>query len=228
MRSTQSRTTRPLRSTPVTGTSPLLRAGPPAGPASVLDPSQCLLLGALPVAHRYAAGSIGTCLLLFHAEAADRTHVACMPDTAWPINGHSPGSSRSSDNTPVSMSSVSLSTRQQRFTYVRLPDPHLTPLTAPFPHRSPRRSSIQRSMRRFEASPRRAAPKGHETFIFRTAPFSEAPLQSASFHVQDAIPGASPRCHPNCAYSSAGWRRLTAGSRASRVSPATAKPAESW
>src|SRR5439155_17627305 len=35
----------------------------------------------------------------------------------------------------------SLTTPQQRFTCVRLPDPHLTPLTAPFPHRSPRRSS---------------------------------------------------------------------------------------
>ena len=140
MRSTQSRTTRPLRSTPVTGASSLLRAGPPACPASVLDPLQCLPLGALPLARR-SAGSIGTCLLLFHAEAADRTHVAYMPDTTWPISGHPPGSSRSSGHTPVSMSSVSFSTRQQRFTCVRLPDPHLTPLTTPFPHRSPRQSS---------------------------------------------------------------------------------------
>jgi hypothetical protein len=45
-------------------------------------------------------------------------------------------------------------------------------------------------MRRFEASPRRAAPKGHKTFIFRTAPFPEADLQPTSFHAQDAIPGA--------------------------------------
>ncbi|MDQ1023163.1 hypothetical protein QF035_000745 [Streptomyces umbrinus] len=174
MRSTQSRTTRPLRSTPITGASSLLRAGPPAGPASVLDPSRCPPLGALPLARRHAADSVGACLLLFHAEAADRAHVAYMPDTTWPINGHPPGSSRSPDHAPVSMSSVCLSTHQQRFTCVRLPGPHLTPLTTPFPHRSPRRSSTQRSMRRFEVSPRRATPKGHKSFIFRTAPFSEA------------------------------------------------------
>jgi hypothetical protein len=35
---TQSRTTRPLRSAPVTGASPLLRTGPPARPATVLSP----------------------------------------------------------------------------------------------------------------------------------------------------------------------------------------------
>jgi hypothetical protein len=40
---------------------------------------------------------------------------------------HPPGSSRDPHNTPVSTSSLSVSTRQQRFTYVRLPDPHLTP-----------------------------------------------------------------------------------------------------
>lgn len=141
MRSTQSRTARPLRSTPITGASSLLRAGPPAGPASVLDPSRCPPLGALPLARRPAADSVGSCLLLFHAEAADRTHVAYMPDTTWPINGHPPGSSRSPDHAPVSMSSVCLSTHQQRFTCVRLPGPYLTPLTTPFPHRSPRRSS---------------------------------------------------------------------------------------
>src|SRR6185312_11613612 len=89
----------------------------------------------------HSAGSIRTCLLLFRTEAAVRTHVAYMPDTTWPIDGHPPGSSRSSGHTPVLMSSGFLSTRQQRFTCVRLPGPHLTPPTTPFPHRSPRRSS---------------------------------------------------------------------------------------
>jgi hypothetical protein len=103
-----------------------------------------------------------------------------MPDTTWPIDGHPPGSSRSPDHAPVLMSSVCLSTRQQRFTRVRLSGPHLTPLTTPFPHRSPRRSSTQRSMRWFEASPRRAAPKGH-TFISRTAPFPEAAYNKLPF-----------------------------------------------
>ena len=43
------RTARPLRSDP-TGPSPLLRAGPPLCPASVLSHSQCLLLVVLPLA----------------------------------------------------------------------------------------------------------------------------------------------------------------------------------
>jgi hypothetical protein len=41
---------RPLRSAPVTEASPLLRADPPARLASVLNASQLLLLGALPLA----------------------------------------------------------------------------------------------------------------------------------------------------------------------------------
>src|ERR1019366_8690907 len=45
---------------------------------------------------------------------------------------------------------------------------------APFPHRSPRTAFNRRSMRRFEASPRRATPKG-QTFINCTAPPSPAP-----------------------------------------------------
>jgi hypothetical protein len=38
--------------------------------------------------------SVGTRLPTFHAEAADQTHVAYMPDTTWPVSGHPPGSSR--------------------------------------------------------------------------------------------------------------------------------------
>ena len=72
------------------------------------------------------------------------------------------------------MSPVSFSTRQQRFACVRLPDPHLTPHAAPFPHRSPRSRRRSRSMWRFEASPRRATPKGRQSFISCTAPLHEA------------------------------------------------------
>ena len=117
--------TRPLRSTPITGASPLLRAGPPAGSATVLTPAQ--RAGCLPLTHpETRTSSIGFGLLPFHAEAADRARVASMPDTAWPISGHPPGSSRDLVDTPVSMSPVSVSTRQQRFAHARLPDPHLT------------------------------------------------------------------------------------------------------
>src|SRR6266704_661186 len=140
---TQPRTARPLRSALITRASALLRAGPPARPATVLSPSrhQHRRERSLSPARASGPGSRGTRLLLFRAEAADRARVVYMPDTAWPVSGHPPGSSRGSQNTPVSMSAKSVSTRQQRFTCARLPGPHLTPLTTPFPHRSPRRSS---------------------------------------------------------------------------------------
>src|SRR5664279_403305 len=98
---------RPLRSTPVTGASSLLRTGPPARPASVLNTSQFLLLGALPLTTPdTAGGGIGACLPTFHAAAADQDRVAFMPDTAWPVNGHPPDSSRDCVNTPVLMSHI--------------------------------------------------------------------------------------------------------------------------
>ena len=61
-----------------------------------------------------------------------------MPDTTWPVNGRPPGSSRSRRYTPVSMSSVFISTLQQlrRTSSCPLPDAS----SAPFPTRSPRQS----------------------------------------------------------------------------------------
>ena len=163
---------RPLRSTPITEASALLRAGPPTCPATVLNPSQFLLLETLPLARQPLRGQrpgIETCLPTFRAKAADQARVASMPDTAWPVNGLPPNSSRNSNGTPVLMSPDCITTLPQRFTHVRLPGPHLTPQPAPFPHRSPRSRHRSRSMWRFGASLRRAAPKG-QTFIFRTAP----------------------------------------------------------
>src|SRR6185437_5146862 len=78
--------TRPLRSTPITGASPLLRVGPPAEPATVLTPTQSAGYSLSPT-RETRTGSVGFGLLPFHAEAADRARVASMPDTAWPISG---------------------------------------------------------------------------------------------------------------------------------------------
>ena len=82
--------------------------------------------------------SIGARLLTFHAKAAEQAHVASMPDTTWPVNGRPPGSSRSRRYTPVSMSSVFISTLQQlrRTSSCPLPDAS----SAPFLTRSPRQS----------------------------------------------------------------------------------------
>lgn len=52
-------------------------------------------LSALPLAiPSHGAAVVGTRLPTFRAKAADRAHVASMPDTAWPEMGHPPGSSR--------------------------------------------------------------------------------------------------------------------------------------
>lgn len=99
----QPRMTRPLGSTPITRASSLLQAGPPTDTATVLTPSQSQPLGTLPLAAPGTDG-VGSCLLTFHAEAADQARVASMPDTTWPIDGHPPDSSRDQMDTPVSMS----------------------------------------------------------------------------------------------------------------------------
>src|ERR1035437_2657275 len=119
---------RPLRSTPITGASSLLRTGPPARPASVLNTSQFLLLGALPLTTpNHAGGGIGTCLPTFHA-ASRRSGSRRLPA------GHRQASKRAPARLipgqgvrPGFDVTYWLSTLHQRFTCVRLPDPHLTP-----------------------------------------------------------------------------------------------------
>ena len=81
--------TRPLGSTPTAPSraSQLLRAGPPARPATVLTAFRFQPFGnSLSPSANYANGSVGACLPTFRAKAADRAHVAYMPDTAWPEN----------------------------------------------------------------------------------------------------------------------------------------------
>ena len=122
----------PLRSTPITGASSLLRAGPPARPATVLTPdltpghslSQTKLIHSEPI----SPSSVGTHLPTFPARAADQAHATSMPDTAWPETGlparpcsHSPGT------WPWFRCHSGLTTHQQRFGVTHLPGPHLTP-----------------------------------------------------------------------------------------------------
>ena len=96
-----------------------------------------------------------------------------------------------SPNTPVLMSSVFVTTRQQRFACARLPDPHLTPHKMPFPRSLTTTVFSQRSTRRFEASPRRAAPKGQNSFISRTASSTTNPRlpHRTPFDVRDTRVG---------------------------------------
>jgi hypothetical protein len=79
----------------------------------------------------------------------DRTHVACMPDTTWPINGRPPGSSRDYSQAPVSMPPKSYDTSNSDC----LPDPHLTHQVRLFPHRSPRQASTNAAVGGLEPPP---------------------------------------------------------------------------
>src|SRR6266581_1617039 len=86
---------RPLRSAPITGTSALLRAGPPARAATVLSALRFLPLGALPLAPATSRGTVSArAFPTFRTQAADRARATCTPGTTWPVNWYPPGSSR--------------------------------------------------------------------------------------------------------------------------------------
>lgn len=98
-----------------------------------------------------------------------------MPDTARPVNGTP---ARLIPEQPqISGSDVTylLTTLPQRFTCVRLPDPHLTALPPPFPHRSPRRSLTNAACGGLTPSPA-GRHRGAISLIFRTAPHRGALL----------------------------------------------------
>jgi hypothetical protein len=82
-----------------------------------------------------------------------------MPGTAWPVIGHPPGSSRSPRPGHGSDAVSFVTTRQQRFGITHLPGPHLTPPGAVSTSLTTTVFS-QRSMWRFEATSRKATPKG--------------------------------------------------------------------
>ena len=131
---------RPLRSTPITGASPLLRAGPPAHLATVLTALRHYrLTGSL--SPTQGVGCIKARLPTFRTRPADRAPAACMPDTDWPIPGHPPASSPGPFTTQGS--DVTLRNNDTS-TAVRFHSASRSPPDAsrtPFPHRSPQRSS---------------------------------------------------------------------------------------
>jgi hypothetical protein len=107
------RTTRPLRSSPITGPSPLLRDGPPLCPARYSTPrsSRCSEVS-LPRSDRgpktapLAARGRGATGSNVPHKSPDHARATFMPDTTWPVSRHPPGSSRSNNSTPVSMPSI--------------------------------------------------------------------------------------------------------------------------
>ena len=133
---------RPLRSAPITGTSALLRAGPPARAATVLSASRFRPLGALPLA---PATLRAQCQRAPSRVSARKPQTGLAPPARRAPPGQQYGySARLIPGRalwPRFRCRFTLSTLQRWFTRVRLPGPRLTALTPPFPHRSPRQSS---------------------------------------------------------------------------------------
>src|SRR6476661_7125208 len=165
------RFTRRLRSTPITGASPLLRAGPPAGPATVLTPAP----GLLPLAHPQKPNA--QCRLR-------PSPVSCRsrrPGSRRLHAGHRLASQRAPARLiPGSWVHPGFGVTCVVFdtsTAIRSRSPSRSPpdtSRVPFPHRSPRSRHRSRSMWRFEASPRRATPKGQQSLISCTTPLQQA------------------------------------------------------
>ena len=92
---TQPQMTRPLGSTPTApaGASPLLRAGPPARPATVLSPSRFQPLGRLPLATHRPAVSRHAFPRSVREQQTRLTSPTCRTPPGQ-YSGHPPGSSR--------------------------------------------------------------------------------------------------------------------------------------
>jgi hypothetical protein len=161
---------RPLRSALITGASPLLRAGPPAEAATVLSASRFLPPGALPL----AAGTIGAGRRCRHPPS----HVPCRsrrPGSRRLHAGHRLASRRAPArlipgpfNRPGFDAICLLRHVVSGSLALAFPVPP-DASRAPFPQRSPRRSSANAARGGLTPPPRRATPKGH-TFISCTAP----------------------------------------------------------
>ena len=167
---TQPRTTRGLRSAPITRASALLRAGPPARPAPVLSPSrhQHRLGTSLSPARsnsRAVSGHAFSCSARKPQTGLASSTCRTPPGQSADIRQAHP---RGSQNTPVSMSAEWVSTRQQRFARARLPRSPPDASHDAFSSSLTTTVFSQRSMRRFEASLRRDS-EGPRSFISHAA-----------------------------------------------------------
>src|SRR5664279_2387576 len=186
---------RPLRSTPITGASSLLRAGPPARPHRYSTPhSFCCSTRSL--SHQrpsQATGShIGTRLPTFPVVAADQARAVFTPDTTWPVNVFPPDFIPKI-YTDLGFDVVScISMLRRRFALARLPDPCLTTHTPPFPHRSPQRSSANAAWGGLTSPPagrrRRATKPSSTTQHCFTKIYLHSDLRSAFVaHVHEQV-----------------------------------------
>src|SRR4029450_13292338 len=115
-----------------------------------------------------ADGSIGASLPTFHVKAADRTRVAYMPGTAWPVTGSPPDSSWNLVLAPVLMPPE---TNFDTSTAIRSRSPSRSPpdaSCAPFPTRSRQRSSANAAVGGLTPLPEERRRRA-TTFIFHAA-----------------------------------------------------------
>jgi hypothetical protein len=162
-------------------------------PRRYSTPRGSVPLGALPLAADPAGSRVGVSPPTFRVKAADRARVAYMPGTAWPVTGCPPDSSWNLVFAPVLMPSK---TNFDTSAAIRLRSPSQSPPDASHGAFSSSFTTTvfsQRSMRWFDATPRRATPKGHKSFISHaTAHLIEAvlptsqPLLLRAWHTHDA------------------------------------------
>ena len=159
------RTTVPLRSSPITGPSSLLRAPPPPCPASVLWLLWCRPLELLPC-------TSGRQVLTFLTEAWSLfTPPSCRAPVEH-ISGSPRPSSRGTAPPPVTTPFKGISTRLQRFTFVRLQGPHLTQSRCAFSRNAHHQDSLPQQLA-VVWSPLLTAGSGGPAPIFSKAPHSQ-------------------------------------------------------
>src|SRR5215471_7808626 len=122
----QGRTTQPLRSSPITGLSALLRAAPPLslriGTFALAVDAACGFSRHAGLRSRRYGRSAGSHVPL---ESLVEVRAAYTPDAARSVSGHRPSLSRRKGHPAVSTSPNLLSTLLQRFACARLPRPCL-------------------------------------------------------------------------------------------------------
>lgn len=119
--------TRPLRSARITGPQRYYETVRPRAPRRYSAPHGDGRLGiSLSPPAQQADSSIGATGSHVPCKSPGQARAAYMPDAIWAVSRLPPDLSRSPGHAPVSTPLRKLTTRQQRFAFARLPDPHLT------------------------------------------------------------------------------------------------------
>jgi hypothetical protein len=167
----RTRTTRLLRSSPITGPSPLLQGGPPRCPASVLSPSQFQLLGVLLYASRVNTrpDPSGRAVPAFRTSAKADLAPPLRRTTTWPAR-QAPARLVPGQQLDPGFGRRPYCFDVSSVVHSRSPS-RLTPDTsrAPFPQRSPPRLIHRSSLRWFAISPC-VGDRGGPTSITGAAP----------------------------------------------------------